>query len=176
MNKLNINKAKKIILILSRIGLSTLPLPLISSSCNLEKSQPSENKVNYENRMLEINSNLHQFENNSNSMINVEIQKFQNTMNSMSQDLENLLKTNSENESYGLLLDKLNIEYDKLIKTIEKIKNQNTQPEPETPAPQPENPGTEETETPGTQPDTPETGTEDQTAQQNEETKIKWGH
>lgn len=43
MNKLNINKAKKIILILSRIGLSTLPLPLISSSCNLEKSQPSEN-------------------------------------------------------------------------------------------------------------------------------------
>lgn len=107
MNKLNINK--KIILILSRIGLSTLPLPLISSSCNLEKSQPSENKVNYENRMLEINNNLHQFENNSNSMINVEIQKFQNTMNSMSQDLENLLKTNSENESYELLLDKLNI-------------------------------------------------------------------
>lgn len=100
---------KKIILILSRIGLSTLPLPLISSSCNLEKSQPSENKVNYENRMLEINNNLHQFENNSNSMINVEIQKFQNTMNSMSQDLENLLKTNSENESYELLLDKLNI-------------------------------------------------------------------
>lgn len=152
MNKLNINKAKKIILILSRIGLSTLPLPLISSSCNFEKSQPSENKVNYENRMLEINSNLHQFENNSNSMINVEIQKFQNTMNSMSQDLENLLKTNSENESYGLLLDKLNIEYDKLIKTIEKIKNQNTQPE------------------------NPETGTEDQNAQQNQEKKIKWGH
>ncbi|SGA02693.1 Uncharacterised protein [Chlamydia abortus] len=82
-------------------------------------------------------------------------------MNSMSQDLENLLKTNSENESYELLLDKLNIEYDKFIKTIEKIKNQNTQPEtedpgaeteePETPAPQPE--------TPAPQPDTPETGT-----------------
>ncbi|MDI3348726.1 hypothetical protein PIGBHMHK_00116 [Mycoplasmopsis arginini] len=189
MNKLNINKAKKIILILSRIGLSTLPLPLISSSCNLEKSQPSENKVNYEKRMLEINNNLHTFENNSNSMINVEIQKFQNTMNSMSQDLENLLKTNSENESYGLLLDKLNIEYDKFIKTIEKIKNQNTQPEtpetePGTPAPQPENPGTQPetgnpgpgTETPAPQPETPETGTEDQIAQQNEETKIKWGH
>ncbi|PWC08895.1 nuclease [Mycoplasmopsis arginini] len=172
------NKAKKLYLLLSQIGLSTLFLPLISSSCKLEKSQPSEYKVKYENRMLEINNNLHQFENNSNSMINVEIWKLQNTMNSMSQDLENLLKTNSENESYELLLDKLNIEYDKFIKTIEKIKNQNTQPEtedpgaeteePETPAPQPE--------TPAPQPDTPETGTEDQTAQQNEETKIKWGH
>ncbi|WP_369991188.1 MnuA family membrane nuclease [Mycoplasmopsis arginini] len=174
MNKLNINKAKKNILILSRIGLSTLFLPLISSSCKLEKSQLSEYKVKYENRMSEINNNLHQFENNSNSMINVEIQNFKNTMNSMSQDLENLLKTNSENESYELYLDKLNIEYDKFIKTIEKIKNQNTQPEnpgtqePETPTPQPETPDA------GTQ--TPDAGTEDQTSQQNEETKIKWGH
>ncbi|SGA21849.1 Uncharacterised protein [Mycoplasmopsis arginini] len=69
----DMNKAKKLYLLLSQIGLSTLFLPLISSSCKLEKSQPSEYKVKYENRMLEINNNLHQFENNSNSMINVEI-------------------------------------------------------------------------------------------------------
>ncbi|WP_427867477.1 MnuA family membrane nuclease [Mycoplasmopsis arginini] len=141
------NKAKKIILILSGIGLSTLPL--ISSSCKSEKAQPSEYKVKYENRMLEIYNNLHKFENNSNSIINAEVQKFQNTMNSTSQDLENLLRTHSENESYKLLLDKLNIEYDNFIKTIEKIKNQNEQPEnpgngTETPNPeQPENPGSE---------------------------------